>query len=207
MAQRGGGVVRDAAMAYKRAALFLPASVGGGAWTTTDTLAIALAAGAPILTAIQADSEMHALAMAAANDEMYWGVCPKTEMWMFNFDYNLHAQVLYTHTAAAADENIDWKVDVKGVVEGDALSDAGSSPDGTVQLAADTVEATADSLEVTSEGALVTADKDFDLDDFLMFKVTCTDLGEASANEILLIGLRIFGTMSMASSTDRAQTT
>ena len=87
-----------------------------------------------------------------------------------------------------------------------ALSDAGSSPDGTVTLAADTVTATADSLEVTAEGHLVTAGELND-DDFLMFKCTCTSLGDASANEVLLIGLRIFGTMSQASSTDRAETT
>ena len=205
MTQRGGATVRDAAMAYKRAALFLPAAIGRGAFTTTDTI-FTVAGGAAVVTAMQADSELHGLAMAASGDEMYWFVDPKTDMWMFDFTRDLHAQVVYTHTAAAADAGIDWIVSVKGVAEGEALSDAGATPDGTVSLAADTATAVADSLEVTSEGAMVTADELTD-DDLLMFKCECDDIGAAAADEILLIGLRIFGTMSQSHSTDRAQVT
>ena len=82
-----------------------------------------------------------------------------------------------------------------GIKAGDAITDAVSSPDGTIAFAAASSLAS-HGWVATEYGSFKVPDK-FDDDVALLVSVECDSLGEAAANEIKLLGLELKFTLSL----------
>lgn len=187
-------VIDSVAIEARRPSILLPGGIGMGAFFTAAHLTGG--SGTPAQVIQLSAAKVHGVAMDDA-DEIMWQVDPKSHLWMFDLSFDLWAQVLFTHNAAAADTGIIFIATVKGVADGLAISDAKVSPDAIITFPAKTVAAVASGIEKTSTQAfnLTTAEKDdFQTDELLQFSLELDDKGDASANEIFLVGMRIFGT-------------
>ena len=153
-------------------------------------------AGTPLQLAHTGYTGLVGVAMAAAADEVAWFLDPKGEFSFIDFGRDIQAEVIFEHSATDADTPV-WKAFMKGIAKQAALSDPDSSSDGSITWAAHTCSTTDNSLEVTTRrGFKLTADVLED-DEMVIVNLECDSLGSASANEIILIGLRLYGTLKM----------
>ena len=179
-----GGHVDDSAMQLGYGHKMLYPQMGG-----LDATG-GLGAGAPLMGEIGTTGQA-GLLMGAAGDVMYWTVLLKD--LLIKKDRDVHARVHFC--ALNEDTGIDWIATILGIKAGDAITDAVSSPDGTIAFAA--------AASIASHGWVATEynsfrvpDK-FDDDVALLVTVECDSLGTTDANEIKLLGLELKYTLSL----------
>ena len=179
-----GGHVDDSAMQLRYGHKMLYPQMGG-----LDATG-GLGAGAPLMGEVGTTGQA-GLLMGAAGDVMYWTVL--LEDLLIKKDRDIHARVHFA--APNVDTGIDWIATILGIKAGDGITDAVSSPDGTIAFAA-AASIASDGWIATEYGSFKVPDK-FDDDIALLISVECDSLGTASANEILLLGLELKFTLSL----------
>jgi hypothetical protein len=163
-----------------------------------------LGAGTPAIGAgAVAASEQAGLLMDTA-DEAYGLIDVPGELGMMDMAKDLHAQIICeVHEASKA--NIDWGLWLKGVANGQLLSDAKVSADGSAAFVA---------MSNTSIGQIVVSERKalnvaglFAADELIQMAVELTDKGTASADKVSLLAVRFSYTMQFASSTGSRERT
>ncbi len=181
-------LIHDDALALTLAKRFFPVCREGLTLTTA-------ALGGGQLAEAQADSNLNGLTMATA-DVFAWWVDPVGDLDNFDLAKDIWAQVLYTAVGGgAADTGVIWKVGLKGIAVDEAIVAGVTAPDGSKTLAAEVLSISGDlhkSLIAPLDmvGALVD-------DDMAQLYCELDDSGDASADEIVLIGVRLYGTRKL----------
>lgn len=156
------------------------------------------------VAAAQADSETHGVSMATS-DEIYWLVDPVSDLWMFNLAKDIAAEVVYTSTGGTADTGVDWSLAIKGYVEDAAFGDCKSTPDGSITFAAETTLAAGD-IMVTPRRGFALAAADLVGDQMAAVALTLSDSGDASADEIVAMCVRLYGELQITDTSGLRQT-
>jgi len=166
---------------------------------TPNTFASA-GAGAPgyVANPVAASEQGYVLAMTD-NDELYG--CIDLEELDIDLTRDIQVQ-LDVQVQEAAKANIDFQVDVKGLAAGAAPSDAKVTPDASVTMPAlsntvanELVQSPKVALDlINSSGVNVIAS-----DKKLMFAVTLTDKGTATADNVHLLCVKFWYTRKISS--------
>jgi hypothetical protein len=189
-------MIKDSAIAWKTKRQFIPARIMAGVLDDgTSGVPAALGAGGAIFAEVLAAAELAGMQVGAAGDEVYdfWPF-----PWDFDKDHPLRFRYWFVHTATDADEPV-FKTIYKAIGKQAAISDAGSSPDETVTHGAHTCSTTANALEITAWKKSVSDTKIASTDKALLLCHECDNLGSASANEIVLLGVEIEYTIKATS--------
>ena len=192
-------MIKDKAIAWNVKRKWIGAEAFSG--RSVDRLSM-LGGGAAVFQEAQADSELAGLAIGAAGDEAYhlWKL-----PWDLDRDQPIQARIHFAHATTDTD-NPDWVIEMKGLAAGEALSDAGATPDETLTFAAKAVAAVANALEHTiweESGA-----SPFDDDDlFAQIMVECNGLGSAGANEITFLGIELAWTIKATGESEKRDLT
>lgn len=160
----------------------------------TPNLITALGVGTPGAVELLAAAEVAGVAMASL-DEVY-GKIPSLDAFFKDWDRvrtaeggplhsDLQARICFS-ALNAADTGVDWTLHLKGFAASAVLSDAKSSADGTATFAAQTTLATA--LQYT-EWRFLDCENALADDEAAIAAVTLADSGDASADEVKLVGL------------------
>lgn len=193
-----GSTIRDNAMAWKFKTLWLPcilaegqvagASLGTG--TTTMVVSPGFVAVLPM----------------ASSDDISWMLDP-TQLQEFDLSEDIKAQLVFSTTPAVADTGIDFIASIKGFAAGVLPTAANSSADGTIAFPAQTASATADALQVTEVRGFALTPSVLADDLMTLLMVELDDSGDASADEVELWGIRLFGTRQSCTSDDTRELT
>lgn len=162
------------------------------------------AGGATELTGAVAAAEMTRLPMATA-DELYFAFDCVCELGDFDLTKDIHCQVLFDTSGGAADTGIDFTAHAKGLLDGVAWTDTKVSADGTITFPAKTTTAGTGSIEKTAWQAFDIGAAAIESDEVLGVAITLADSGDASADEIGLLAVRLRGERQAC--TDRRQQT
>jgi hypothetical protein len=187
MGTQASGTIDDKALCHKLHGFWLEATTAQGLLTAAGVSA-SQGAGAAVHAALSvADAELTGIEIGAANDELYWEI-DKAQLWDCDWDFPVHAQVVFESAGGAGDLPV-FTLDLKGLAKDQVYSDAGATPDGTITFAAYSV--------VLTSGRAVTPKQSFGIvdlsaDEAYLVKLTCTDLGSASADEIQVRGVRLW---------------
>lgn len=136
--------------------------------------------------------ELNGLTMATGDDIYMW-LDPKGDLWDFDLTKDLHVALVIESAGGAADADIDFTVHLKGVAATIALTDAKVSADGTITFDAVTITTVGGIQVVPAKHANVAGL--FSADEMILMAITLADSGDASADEIRLIAVRVFGTL------------
>jgi uncharacterized protein YcnI len=129
-------------------------------------------------------SEQTIVQVGAAGDEFYdMFLLP----WDINRNYPVRWRLIFTHSSTDADTPT-FTFDYEGVAEGEAMADITSHESTTFSGA---VSTTANALEVTDWVSTASSTYITSSDIMLKTRVTATNVGGASANEIELIALEL----------------
>lgn len=192
-------MIKDKAIAWNVKRQWIGAEAFSG--RSVDRLSM-LGAGAAVFQEVVAAAELAGLAIGAAGDEAYhlWKL-----PWDLDRDMPIQARIHFAHAATDADTP-DWVIEMKGLAEGEAPSDAGDSPDETLTFAAAAVSTTANALETTVWEE--TGASPFDDDDlFAQIMVECNGLGSASADEITFLGIELAYTIKATGESEKRDLT
>ncbi len=173
-----GGNVDDSAMQLTFGTKMLYPSLGG-----LDATG-GVGTGAPVMAEIGSTGQA-GLLIGADADLIYWMVLLND--LFIKRDRDIHARVHFA--APNADTAIDWIATILGVADGAAITDAVSSPDGTIAFAA--AASVASSGWVATEFASFGVPDTFDDDIALLLSLELDSKGTASNDEIVLIGLEL----------------
>lgn len=196
--------VKDKGIGWNRKRVFIaPRVMSGVLDDLTSGVPASLGAGAPVFAEISAAFEIMGMQIAAAGDEVYhfWPI-----PWDMEMEQPLRFRVWFVHTSTDGDAPI-WKLDYKGVGKQAALSDARSSADENLTFSAHTCSTTANSLEITAWKESTSDARNILTTDFaVLLALECDNLGSASANEIILLGLEVEYTIAAAPNSDPLKT-
>jgi hypothetical protein len=187
--------IESLAMRGKLATLFLRARTNDTMLGTAGVMT-GQGAGAPVEAAMGGYTVVIGVDAGADNDEICWIVDVPTQLWHFDLARDIRAQVLFQHQSTDADTPI-FSIRAKGYANQAALSDPDSSPDGTITFPAVTCSTTDNSIEKT--GIMGFKSVAWASDELVLFNLRC-DTISAGANEISIIGVRLFGTLLMTES-------
>ncbi len=193
-----GSTIRDNAVAWKYAALWLPcitsegqvAGAGLGTGGTTMVVSPGYVAVLPMET----------------SDEISWMLDP-SRLQDFDLSEDILCQLVFSTTPAVADAGIDFIAAIKGFAAGALPTIANSSADGTIAFPAQTASATADALQVTEVRGFALTPSVLASDLMILLNVELNDSGAASADEVELWGVRLYGTRQSCTSDDTRQLT
>lgn len=203
-------MIKDKSVASRLKRIFIPARVMAGVLDDgTSGVPASLGAGGAIFAEILAASELAGMQIGAAGDEVYHSMMLP---WDLDPDHPLRFRVVFVHTSTDADTPV-WKLSYKFIGKQAAISDAADSPDELLTFAAHTCSTTANTLEVTLWKKSASNTKIASTDVAVLLALECDNLGSASADEILLVGLemqytigRTYGTKNRRETTDNAST-
>lgn len=207
----GGSIDNDAFQGKLKVIALRPANGG----LVVDTQ-VSLGAGGQVAEGAVGGAELPAFS-CTTNDEIYWSVF-YAELWDCDFRRDFQCAVVYNTAEATAETDIGIKVEVKGVANAVATSDAGSSPDGSAAWT-DLVSGGAGLIyestfkpmncqgafdtRVVAGSRVATAP-----DTVLMFKATITNKGaNASADDLRIHGVLLRYTLEMCHHTGQRQGT
>lgn len=125
-------------------------------------------------------------------DELYWLLSVNDLLADFDLTKDLRLRLTVYQSSADSDTGFIMSAAIKGVAEGANLSDAKSSPDGSITFPAKSLTATA--VNTIGPMAFNVEDKGFASDELLMLAVTCDNVGTASADEVGLLYVTLYGT-------------
>lgn len=196
----GKGVhINDAAMPWNKRSAFLPwtsfmsittlAIDEGGATSfgAGESVGSPATAGAAVLDEIGATStDVFGISIAAAGDlvSTFWPFPTDLDTSDPQLEYRVH----FVHEATDADEPV-WKVHHLDVAKQEAFAEPVANATEVVTFTAHTCSTTADTLEVTAWEAASTNPGSSDVAQIIA--VEADNLGSASADEILFVGLEI----------------
>jgi hypothetical protein len=147
-----------------------------------------------------AGSEQTIVQVGAASDEFYdMFMIP----WDMDIDHPLRWRLIFSHSSTDADTptfTFDYMARAEGEAVADITSHESTTHSGAVSTTGDAIEVT--SWVSTSSHSYITSS-----DVLLLTRVTATNLGGASANEMELIGLQLEYTVQMTASDNRRHTT
>lgn len=180
-------MIKDKNIAWNRRRKFFPCRQMAGVLDDgTSGVPASLGAGAPDFVEIAAALELSGMRVDDEDEVYHFFPIP----WDMDIGDPIRFRVWFAHTATDADTPA-FQVDYKGVAKQAAITDAKSTPDESVAIAAHTCSTTDNSLEITawaeSDSHLYLASTDF----AIILALEVTDLGSASANEIVILGLEI----------------
>ncbi len=159
-----------------------------------------------------AAAEQNGVAVSTA-DELYWKVPIKGRLGKFNLDHDIQCRLHVETGGNITPTGADFRLAAKGIAQGEAFTDAKSSPDvsiifplivtaaGAVLFATPAPTATTDPWIGMNAAGLFVADL------FLMFALTCNSDGDAAADQIRVLGVELRGTQAFASSFGARQIT
>jgi len=147
-----------------------------------------------------AASEQTIVQVGAAGDEFYDIF---TIPWDMDISQPLRWRIIFSHSATGADTPT-YTFDYMARAAGEAIADITSHEDttfsGTVSTTANAIEVT-DWVETSSQSYITSSDV------LLLTRVTATNLGGASADEMELISLQLEYTIASTASDNRRHTT
>lgn len=187
-------MITDKRIGWNRRRVFFPCRQMAGVLDDgTSGVPASLGAGAPDFTEILAASELSGMRVDDEDEVYHFFPIP----WDMDIKDPIRFRVWFFHTSTDEDTPA-FQVDYKGMGKQAAITDAKSSPDESVTISAHTCSSTANSLEVTawseSDSHLYIVSTDF----AIILALEVTDLGSASANEIIIMGLEIDYTVAAA---------
>ena len=178
--------IRDRAIAWKTVREFIHVQRMTGFQEAAGVLT-SLGAGTPLLVELLAAAQISGMAINAAGNEIF-------HCWPIPRDFDrtrpFRVRYLFIHNATDADAPI-WKTFYKGWAPGEVLSAANSTEDELLTHAAHTVSTTANVLEATVWHKSASHQKLSATDLMVLFCFECDNLGSASANELMLVGVEI----------------
>ncbi len=186
-------MLQDDNIGWNRKRKFISAQSMLGLLEASD-LITSLGTGTPVFGEAVSAAEIAGLLMAAAGDEIYH-LMPIP--WDMDTTQPMRFRVWFVHKSTSADTPI-WKVLYKFFGKQAGLSDAASSPDETLTFTAHTCSTTDNSIEITDWKESLSETKIRATDFGLLFDMECDDLGSASADEIVALGIELQYTMRAA---------
>lgn len=147
-----------------------------------------------------AASEQVVVPVGAKDDEFYdMFLIP----WDMDIDHPLRWRLVFSHSSTDADTptfTFDYMARAEGEAIADVTSHESTTFSGAVSTTANAIEVT-DWVETTSQSYITSSDI------LLLIKLTATNLGGASADEIELIGLQLEYTVAATASDNFRHTT
>ncbi len=187
--------INDDNIGWNRKRIFLPArQMMGVLDDSTSGIPASLGTGVAVFEEAVAGSELAAMVIGAAGDEVY-DFMPIP--WDMDLTQPMRFRVWFIHAATSADKPI-WKVMYQFFAKQAAVADFIANADETVTFGSHTCSTTNNSLEVTAwaESASETYVREGDFG--LGLAVECDNLGGASGDEIKFLGLEIQYTVAAA---------
>ena len=193
-----GSVIRDNAVAWKFAKLWLPCILAEGQVAGASL-------GTGTTTMVSGPGKVAVLPMATS-DDISWMLDP-SRLQEFDLGEDIKAQLVFSTTPAVADADIDFIATIKGTAAGAAPTAADSSADGTIAFPAQTASAVADAMQVTEVRGFALTPGVLEDDEMIHLLVELDNSGAASADEVELWGVRLFGTRQSCTSDDTRELT
>lgn len=151
---------------------------------------LSLGAGTPAIGELSvAVSELAGLRLDTA-DELY-ALIDVNELSHFDLNQDLHALATVESGKTGTTTGVILTMNLKGVSSAEAFTDAKVAPDSTITFP--TFNCTASIPKDTAKQAAA-AKGLFVADRFIMLAITCTNKGDAAADDIRLLSITLFGT-------------
>jgi hypothetical protein len=187
-------MIKDERIAWNRKRVFFPCRQMAGVLDDgTSGVPASLGAGTPTFSEIAAALELSGMIVRDEDEVYHFFPIP----WDMDIDQPIRFRVWFVHTTTDADTPA-FQVDYKGVGKQAAVTDAKSTPDEAVTIAAHTCSTTDNSLEITawaeSSSDLYLVGTDF----AIILALEVTDLGSAGNDEIVIMGLEMDYTVAAA---------
>ena len=180
--------INDDNIGWNRKRIFIkPRAMMGVLDDGTSGIPASLGEGVATFAEAVAGSELAAMIIGAAGDEVY-DFLPIP--WDMDLTQPLRFRVWFIHAATGADTPI-WKVMYQFFAKQAAVADFIANADETVTFGAHTCSTTNNSLEVTAWAESVSETLWRDGDFAIGLAVECDNLGSASGDEIKFLGLEI----------------
>ena len=188
-------MINDDNIGWNRNRIFIAArNMMGTLEDTSSKYQVSLGAGEAVFEEAVAGSELAAMVIGAAGDEVY-DFMPIP--WDMDVTQPMRFRVWFIHAATSADAPI-WKVMYQFFAKQAAVADFIANADETVTFDAHTCSTTNNSLEVTAWAESASETKFRSGDFALGLAVECDNLGNAAGNEIKFLGLEIQYTVAAA---------
>lgn len=186
--------INDEKIAWNRRRVFFPCRTMFGVLDdSTSGVPASLGSGVPVFAEISANFELAALQLRDEDEIYHFFPIP----WDMDLGYPIRFRLWFIHTATDADTP-DFQITYKGVGKQAALSDAKDTPDETLTILDHACSTTGNSLEVTAWTESTSQNHLVSTDFGVIFAVEITDLGGASNDEIMLLGVEVDYTMGAA---------
>jgi len=124
-------------------------------------------------------------------DEVGFLIDVKSDLWDADLARDMQVELIFTTAKAGAHANIDFKVFAKGFAAGDDLSSPLTSPDVSLTLPAQTV---AGQYDVATVKYPLGAPDTFTDDEIIGLVVELDDKGDGAADNLILLGARLWYT-------------
>jgi hypothetical protein len=189
----------DNSIGWNRKRKFFPCRTLAGILDDSGTgVPASLGAGGMVFAEIAATLELAGMQIGADGDEAYhfWPI-----PWDFDITQPIRGRVWFVSTSTDADTPV-FSIAYKGIGKQAAVTDAKSSPDGTLTFPAHTISTTDNSLEITAWVESTSQNVLTATDFALLLALTVTTMS-ASANELLILGFEIDYTIAAAPGPDR----
>jgi hypothetical protein len=187
-------MITDGKIAWNRKRVFFPCrQMAGVLDDATSGIPASLGNGAPDFVEALAASELSGMRVDDEDEVYHFFPIP----WDMDIGDPVRFRVWFVHTSTDADTPA-FQVDYKGIGKQAAISDAKSSADESVTISAHTCSTTDNSLEITAWAESTSDLKIVGTDFAMLLALEVTDLGSASANEIVIMGLEMDYTVAAA---------
>lgn len=175
---------RDSNISWKLKREWIPVHMMAG-FLESAGVQTSLGAGGTVFREALAAAQLSGIQMTTADEIFHYWPLP----WDLDKDSPIWFRLHFTHDAADLDSPV-FKVFVKGIGEGVAISAANATPDETITIT-HPVAAVVAGLEVTDWGKSSSHTYIASTDLALLLAVELDALGGATADEITLLGLEI----------------
>lgn len=180
-------MITDEGIAHKFGYLFLDAPNAQGVLSYSDAENKSLGTGTPSHVEVLAAAQLTGIAMAT-NDEVFWYLT-RNQLWDADLSKDVEARLIFMSTGGASDTGVDFKAFIKGCAAAEAITAANSSADGSITFPAQTI-AGANKVEATPFKPF-NVPETLEDDLLIMLAAELDDSGDASADEIKLLGIEL----------------